>query len=72
MPGSYTVESVLADAALETLKRAYHGKETQDVGTLILEAYETIAKLKQAIIVASSADDLAYDPYELSDSNSAV
>jgi hypothetical protein len=72
MPGSYTVESVLADAALETLKRAYHGKETQDVGTLILEAYETISKLKQAIIVASSSDDLAYDPYELSDSNSAI
>jgi hypothetical protein len=72
MPGSYTVESVLADVALDTLKRAYHGKETQDVGKLILEAYETISKLKQAIIVASSSDDQPYDPYELSDSNSAV
>lgn len=72
MPGSYTVESVLADVALEKLKQAYHGKETQDVGKLILDAFESISKLKHAMIDASRSEEQTYDPYELSDSNSAV
>ena len=72
MPGSYSLESVLADVALDKLKQAYHGKETQDVGKLILDAFESISKLKQAIIEAPRTGVETFDPYEISESNSAV
>jgi len=72
MPGSYTTTAVLADSALETLKRAYEERESRDVGSLILAAQESIARLKQALRSARSYDDLSHDPYELSEYNSAV
>ncbi len=66
MPGSYSMEAVLADAALETLKRAYKENELQKAHQLILEAYDSISRLKNSMI------DAYDDPYELSESNSAV
>lgn len=72
MPGSYTTTTVLADSALETLKRAYDERESEDVGALILAAQETIARLKQSLKSARSYDDLSHDPYELPEYNSAV
>jgi len=72
MPGSYTTTAVLADSALETLKHAYEARDTPDVGTLILSAQNAISRLKQALRSAHGYDDLSYDPYELSELNSAV
>jgi hypothetical protein len=72
MLGTYKAASVLADSALEILKRAYDERQSADVGALILSAQESITHLKQAIIHSRSYDDLSYDPYELSENNSAV
>lgn len=72
MPGSYTTTAVLADSAIETLKRAYEERESAEVGSLILAAQETIARLKQALKSARSYDDLSHDPYELPEYNSAI
>jgi hypothetical protein len=72
MPGSYTAASVLADSALETLRRAYDERDSSDVGALILSAQNSITRLKQAMANSRSYDDLSYDPYELSENNSAV
>jgi hypothetical protein len=72
MPGSNTAASVLADSALETLRRAYDDRQTQDVGDLILSAQESIANLKKAIFKSSGYGDLLGDSYELSETNSAI
>ena len=72
MPGSYSVEAILADTALKTLQLAYDNKESQDVGRLIMEAYESVAQLKKAISGACGYGGMLDDPYELSESNSAV
>ncbi|GFE60925.1 hypothetical protein [Geobacter sp. AOG2] len=68
MPGSYTTSAVLADSALDTLKRAYEARQSPDVGSLILKAYDVIKNLKDEI----SSNDTTHDPYELNEANSAI
>lgn len=71
MPGSYTPSAVLADSALDTLKRAYEARQSPDVGSLILKAYDAIKNLKDEM-GSSDLEDAAYDPYEMNESNSAI
>ncbi|KAB0668353.1 hypothetical protein F6V30_16320 [Oryzomonas sagensis] len=71
MPGSYTTSAVLADSALDTLKRAYEARQSPDVGSLILKAYDAIKDLKDEMGSYDFAD-AAYDPHEMNESNSAI
>lgn len=70
MPGSYPAPEILANNALDTLKQAYEERQTPNVGSLILTAYDTIARLKQEI--TARRDDDLMDRYELNEFNSAV
>jgi len=71
MPGSYTASAVLADSALDTLKRAYEARQSPDVGSLILKAYDAIKNLKDEMS-PNDDEDASYDPYELNEANSAI
>ncbi|KAA0887981.1 hypothetical protein [Oryzomonas rubra] len=71
MPGSFTTSAVLADSALDTLKRAYEARQSTDVGSLILKAYDAIKSLKDEM-GSYGLEDAAHDPYEMNESNSAI
>jgi len=71
MPGSYTTSAVLADSALDTLKRAYEARQSPDVGSLILKAYDVIKSLRDEIS-SNDHEGASYDPYELNEANSAI
>ena len=71
MPGSYPAPETLANNALDTLKQAYEERQTPNVGSLILAAYDTIARLKQELTTRRD-DDQVLDRYELNELNSAV
>ena len=72
MPGSYSEAAILADSALEKLMLAYKEINSPDVGLLILDAQERIKELKQIISDFTPIDDFSMDPYEISESNSAI
>ncbi len=72
MPGSYPDPRSYANAALQALEEAYEESHDTRAGSLILTAIQAITHLRDEIKMSRSTCVSEYDPFELSETNSAV
>ncbi len=72
MPGSYPDPRSYANTALQALEEAYEESHDTRAGSLILTAIQAITHLRDEIKMSRSTLVSEYDPFELSETNSAV